>query len=116
MAMADVRLWCRVRIVGPNGWTPAGATLCGPDAPSLDAVDQVARLALTARRLGVRIVLSDVCDELAGLLELAGLTATSGPGGRDWSAVEVERQAEGGEEPLVVEEVQEEAHLGDGAA
>ncbi|HLX89867.1 MAG TPA: hypothetical protein VKR22_15585 [Acidimicrobiales bacterium] len=113
--MAEVRLWCRVRIEGPDGWTPALATLCGLGAPDIGAMDQLARLALTARRLGVRVVLSDVCAELAELIELAGLTGPCGLGGPAASAVEVQRQAESREQPLVVEEVEEEAHLGDAA-
>jgi hypothetical protein len=96
-----VNLWCRVQIVGAEHTTLASRQLGGPGFPDIGAVDDVARLALLARRLGGRIVLSDVSPELRSLLELAGLR------------VEVEREAERREEPLGVEEGQEELHPGD---
>ncbi len=64
-------------------------------------MDDVARLALLAGRLGGGIVLTEVSPALRTLLELAGLR------------VEVEGQAELGEEPLGVQEGQEEGHPGD---
>jgi len=99
--MPAVELWCRVTVVGPDGAELARSVLAGPGAPDLAAVDDVARLALLAGRLGGGIVLADVSPALRALLELAGL------------CVEVERQAELGEEPLGVQEGQEERHLGD---
>jgi hypothetical protein len=90
-----VTLWCRVLIVGADHTTLAHHQLGGPGLPDLGAVDDVARLALLARRLGGRIILSDVNPALHSLLELAGLR------------VEVEREAEGREEPLGAEEGQE---------
>jgi hypothetical protein len=98
-----VTLWCRVLIVGADHTTLARHQLGGPGPPDLGAVDDVARLALLARRLGGRIILSDVTPALCALLELAGLR------------VEVEGQAEAGEEPVRVEEGQEELHPGDHA-
>jgi hypothetical protein len=64
-------------------------------------VNLVARLALGARRAGRRLVLVEVSAELAELLDLAGLP------------VEVQRQAERGEEALRVEGVEEEVEPGD---
>lgn len=96
-----VNLWGRVQIVGADDATLAYHQLGGPGLPDLGAVDDVARLALLARRLGGHIVLSDVSPELCSLLDLAGLR------------VEVEREAESREEPLGIEEGQEELHPGD---
>jgi hypothetical protein len=96
-----VNLWCRVQIVGADHTMLAYHQLGGPGLPDLGAVDDVAHLALQARRLGGRIVLSDVSPALRSLLDLAGL------------GVEVEGEAEGREEPLGVEEGQEELHPGD---
>ena len=96
-----VNLWCRVLILGADRTTLACHHLGGPGLPDLGAVDEIARLALLARRHGGRIVLSDVSPALRSLLELTGLR------------VEVERESEGGEEPLGVEEGQEELHPGD---
>ena len=45
-------------------------TLTAPDAVT---VDGLARLQLTARRLGRRITLRHACDELRGMLAFAGL-------------------------------------------
>ena len=123
MAMAELRLWCRVRVVRPDATVVGGASLRGPGPPDMGAVEHVASLLLEARRLGARLVLSEVCDELADLLELAGLTemtcplratASSEAVGAADSAVEMQGQTEGGKEALGVEEVEEEAHLGDG--
>jgi hypothetical protein len=86
-----VNLWCRVQIVGADHTTLACHQLGGPGLPGLGAVDDVARLALRARRLGGRIILSDVSPGLRSLLCLAGLR------------VEVEGEAERREEPLGVE-------------
>ena len=99
--MAAVELWCRVRVVDPDGAELARYVLEGPGAPDLGAVDDVARLALLAGRLGGDIVLANVSPVLLGLLELAGLR------------VEVEGQTELGEEPLGIQERQEERHPGD---
>jgi hypothetical protein len=96
-----VNLWCRVLVVGADHTALACHQLGGPGPPDIGAVDDVARLALQARRLGGRIVLSDVSPALRALLNLAGLR------------VEMEREAEGGEEPLGVERGQEELHPGD---
>jgi len=99
--MAGLQLWCRVTIVGPDGAELAGRVLEGPGAPDLGAVDDVARLALLAARLGGGIVLGEVSSLMRELLELAGL------------GVEVKGQPEGREESFGVQETQEEAHPGD---
>ena len=82
---------------------PSGSTTFSRDraVPTSRSVDEVARLALWAGRDGGSVVLSEVSPELDELLELSGLR------------VEMRWQAEGGEETLVVEQVEEEAHPGD---
>jgi hypothetical protein len=99
--MDDVEVWCRCTVVGPDGRALRRRQLGGPGVPDLGAIEDVARLALKAARLGGHLVLSDVSPELRALLELSGL------------GVEVERQAECREQPLRIEEVEEEAHPGD---
>jgi hypothetical protein len=88
-------------VVGPDGAELAHVVLEGPGAPDLAAVDDVARLTLAAGRLGGEITLLDLSPAMGALLELAGL------------GVEMEGQAELGEEPLGVQEGQEETHPGD---
>lgn len=95
------RQWCRVRVKDPDGAVVVEFVLGGCRRPDLAAVDCVGRLALAVRRRGAELVLSEVSTDLAELLWLAALP------------VEVERQPEGGEQPGRVEEVEEEAHLGD---
>lgn len=99
--MDSVQLWCSVTVVGPDGVELACWVLEGPGAPDLGTVDGVARLALLARRLGGGILLAEVSPSLRAILELAGLR------------LEVEGQVELGEEPLGVQECQEETHLDD---
>ena len=96
-----VTRWCRVLVVGADHTSLASHQLSGPGLPDLGTVDQVARLALRARRVGGRIILSDVSPALDALLSLAGL------------GVEMERETEGGEEALGVEGGQEKLHTGD---
>jgi ABC-type transporter Mla MlaB component len=69
------------------------AALTRPDAGTVEAL---ARLQLTARRLGRRILLRHPSPELRELLELFGLT--------DVLRVEPGRQPEEREQPLGVEE------------
>ena len=99
--MGSCRRWCRVTIVGPDGETLATAVLSGPGTADLLAVDAVGRLAVVARRADATARVSEVSPELADLLELAAL------------GVEVEGQAEEGEDPLEVVQGQEEAQPGD---
>ena len=78
--------------------TDAALVVC--DVGDLEAnmvtVDALARLQLTARRLGCRIELRGGSPELAGLLAFVGLTDVLGLGPR--------RQPEEGEQPRRVEE------------
>jgi hypothetical protein len=94
-------LWCRVTVMGPHHVALASCRLEGPALPDLRTVDDVARLALLAKRFGGAIVLADVAPALRALLELSGL------------CVEVQRQAESREESFGVEQGQEEAHPDD---
>ena len=87
--------------MGPNGVELAGRTLQGSGAPDLGAVDDVARLLLLARRLGVVVVLTDVAPALRELLELAGLP------------VEMEGQPELADQALGLEQGHEEGPAGD---
>jgi hypothetical protein len=94
-------LWCRVQVLGADHLALTSHHLVGPGDPDLGAVDDLARLSLLARRLGGRIVLSDVTPALRALLALSGL------------GVEMEGEPERGKEPLGVEGRQEELHPGD---
>jgi ABC-type transporter Mla MlaB component len=75
IARADVRRLCdRVRVLLEG--TDAELVLCDVEAlsdPDLGTVDALARLQLTARRLGRRIRLRGACGELQDLLALSGL-------------------------------------------
>jgi hypothetical protein len=99
--MTSLRRWCRVAVVGADGASVTEVILEGTGPPDLAAVEEVARLALLARRLGATVGISEVSPPLGELLDLAGL------------GVEVEGQPERGEEPLGVEIVEEEVHPGD---
>jgi len=96
--------WCRLTFRDAEGTVVDDISLEGPGAPDLRAVDEVARLALLAKRLGGRLSLAEVAPDLLSLLLLSGL------------GIEVEGQPEGGEQPLRIEEVEEEAHSGDPTA
>ena len=115
--MVAAHHWCRVTLFGPDGARLAGWDMGAGRPPDLAAVDEVARIALLAARLGGRVVLTQVSDRMRELLGLAGLPIEVGdaPAGDrvEGSAVEVEGQPELGEEPLGLEEGQEEAHPGD---
>ena len=93
--------WCQVVVVSPTGARLAELPLAGPGRPDASAVDAVARLTLVVRRLGADVVIEDASVEMRELLWLAALP------------LEVQRQAEGGKEPLGVQGVQEEAERGD---
>ncbi len=92
--MAAVVAWGRLVFVGPSGVETATWVVAGEGRPDLAAVDALARLQLSARRLGGRVRLRDVSQELAELLDLVGL------------AREVGWQPEGGEEARVEEGVE----------
>jgi hypothetical protein len=68
------------------------AYLVGHGLPDLGVVDTLARLQLVCRRAGDRLQLEEISAPLADLLELTGLRR------------EFERQTEGGEELLHLEE------------
>lgn len=99
--MGEGEPWAIVRILGAAGDEVARRTVAGTGAPDLAAVDEVARLALLAARLGGRAVLAGAMPALRELVALAALP------------VEVEGEPEGREEPLAVEQRQEERHVGD---
>jgi ABC-type transporter Mla MlaB component len=101
LSRADLPTQCeRVRDLVET--TGAKIVLCdvskleGADAV---AIDLLARLQLTVRRLGCRLRLRHPSAELCQLLAFAGLADVCGLGG-----VELGRQAEQWEEPLGVEE------------
>jgi hypothetical protein len=93
--------WCRITVVGPDEAELASGVLEGPGKPDLGVVDDVARLALAARRLGGTVVLAQVAPELRELLELAGLV------------VEMEGEPEGRKQPLRIEQREEHRHVRD---
>jgi hypothetical protein len=92
--------WCRVLVLDDGGRELVDATFEGRTVP-LEAVDVVSVLALHARRRGgsVRVLWAD--PALASLLALAGLP------------LEVRGEPEEREQPLGLEQRQEERHLGD---
>jgi len=106
--MADLQRWCRVTVFDADGTELASGALVGSRAPDLGVVDDVARLALHAARLGGRVSLAEVSPAMRELLELAGLCVELAG-----LCVDVEGQTELGKESLGVQEVQEEVHPGD---
>jgi hypothetical protein len=85
-------------MVGADGTESILGVLEGPGGPDLGAVNEVARLALQAARLGGGLVLREVSPAMRELLELAGLSSET------WATVEMEGETEGGEESLGVHE------------
>jgi hypothetical protein len=65
--------WCQVTVLGRDGSPIAGWTLGGPGPPDLSVVEMLARLALATRRQGHDLILTEICPDLGGLLDLAGL-------------------------------------------
>ena len=121
--MAEAELWCRMTIVGPGDLELAAFALKGPGDPDIGAVDDVARFVVLAKRLGGRLVLTELSTKLRALLDLTGLPAEVAglcveparlcvePAGlcvEEVLSVEVERQTELGEEPLGIQEGEEE--------
>jgi hypothetical protein len=94
------QLWCRAAVVDADGTRHVDRTLQGPGSPDMAVVDEVARLALLAARVGARLVLRDVSPSMRELLDLAALP------------VEMQREPELGKNGLGV---QEEAEPGDPA-
>jgi hypothetical protein len=71
--MADVHLWCRVAVVDGDGLVTETHLLAGPGEPGVGAVDDLARLVLSAARGGATVVLDQVAPAMSELLELSGL-------------------------------------------
>ena len=80
--MRPVQPWCRVTVMGADGAALISYVLEGPGAPDMGAVDEVARLALMAGRLGGAVVLADVSPALRALLALAGSRSRGGGAAR----------------------------------
>ena len=83
-------------LVHPSTSSPTGRL-------DLGAVEELARLQLGARRLGLSIELRDVCPRLRELLELVGLAGPATGGGL---ALQAGGEAEGGEQLGVQEAVE----------
>jgi hypothetical protein len=66
-------VWCTVTELGPDEVARAEWSLRGSGVPSIEIVEALARLQLEVRRAGGRLVLTAVCDELAGLIGCVGL-------------------------------------------
>jgi hypothetical protein len=118
--MESVNSWCRLSMVTPDGRVRAVWLLSGPGRPDLAAVDDIARLAVVASRRRERLFLLDVAPDLGALIRLAGLPVDVGGLAADVAdletenlRIEMERQPERREQAVVVEEVEEEGHLGD---
>lgn len=94
-------VWCRLTVLAADGSIRRTDIIEGAGRPDLAAVDELARRTLAAIRAGDRVVVGAPTPEMRDLIELVALP------------VEMEGQAEGGEQPLGVEEVQKEGHLGD---
>ena len=99
--MDQVKLWCRVTIIGRDGSVLLSSVLTGRGVPDLGAVDQVAQFALLAKRVESHIELSQLTPAMRDLVALSGL------------GIEMEREAEEGKEFLEIQQAQEEAHPGD---
>jgi hypothetical protein len=65
--------WGRIVYIGGPGRPVAAWALVGCERPDLAAIDGLARMQLAARRLGGVIRVTDMCPELAELVDLAGL-------------------------------------------
>jgi ABC-type transporter Mla MlaB component len=85
----------------------AGPVVCDVGAlaePDAITVDALARLQLTARRVGCTVELRSACEELEDLLTLTGLLGVLTVGGPVGSAVEAWREPELREQAPRVEE------------
>ena len=94
-------------VVGPDGRAGDDWVIESTRRPDLETIDRIARSALAVTRGGGHLLLRDVAPELAELLDLLLLP------GLVEGTIEVQRQPEGREQPLGVEKVEEEGHLGD---
>jgi hypothetical protein len=91
LGMGGARRMARVEVVRADG-TRRLVAVVDRERPGIDAVDSLARLCLTLRRAGAEARVEVLSDDLAQLLDLAGL-------GR-----EVGGKVEQGEHPLGLEE------------
>ena len=73
--MGPPQRWCTITIVAPDGAELVNCELRGRGDPDLRAVDDVAQVALLAKRLGGHVTLRTPAPRLRELLELAGLGA-----------------------------------------
>ena len=99
--MVSIQTWCRITLAGVDGTVFASWVLEGRGSPDLGTVDDLAQLKLLMGRIGGSITLSELSPPLRGLLDLTGI------------CVEMEGQAERGEEALGVQLGEEEMHPGD---
>lgn len=96
MSASDV--WCRVTVVRPGGSARSTFLVRGRGAPDLGVVDRLARLQLSVVRRGDTMVLSDIADPLAELLDLVGLRRKmSGQAERREDPPHVEERVDGGD-------------------
>jgi hypothetical protein len=72
--MEELRVWCRARVFSSDGSVLVQRVLRGRHAPDLQAVDELAQLALLAHRSRGQLVVDQLASELSELLHLAGLT------------------------------------------
>jgi hypothetical protein len=72
--MDELRVWGRARVLSADGSVLVQRVLRGRGNPDLRAVDEVAQLALLARRSGGLLVVDQLASQLSELLDLAGLS------------------------------------------
>ncbi len=103
LAPSDVRWMCeRVRfLLASSGSDHVICDLGAVTEPDAGTVEALARMQLTAQRLGGRMTLRRACGELGDLLTLSGLTDVLPC---DELPLEASRQAEQREPPRGVEE------------
>jgi len=99
--MVSIQVWCRITLASVDGTVFASWVLEGQGSPDLGTVEDLARLKLLMGRIGGSITLTELSPSLRGLLDLTGI------------GVEMEGQAERGEEALGVQRSEEEMHPGD---
>ena len=82
----------RILLIAPGGVEVDSWALPDLQRVGLGEIDELARMLLAAKRLGLTIRLHDPCPGLLGLLDLVGLTDLSGLG------IEPVGKSEGGED------------------